>query len=415
LDAWIATAASKNTGANFSDHSDHLNSGHFGKTSSMSDSIINSLFIGLRKSLESRSASPLFADGRPVFIYGAGNIGKDVFRLLTGCGIFVAGFLDRGARLGSAWNGVPILAPDDPSLPATQRQQAHVVIAIFNPHVEMLPVITTLKTLGYGRVTSFLDLHDCYPAELGNRYWLTDRAYYLALEQPISKACELWSDAESRRLYADALRLRFTKDYQCLSAPTLHDTYFPEGLTSWPTPVRFLDCGAFDGDTLKKFLDLKIPLEAIAAFEPDPANFDKLAQYIRAEKSSLPPNIALYPCGVAASTGQVRFSAGQGTGSHVSATGDAMIQCVALDEVLPAFRPNFIKMDIEGAEYEALWGARRLIAEHRPSLAISLYHHPNHLWQIPLLVHQLTGGGGKYFLRLHQHGGFDLVLYWLPD
>jgi hypothetical protein len=118
---------------------------------------------------------------------------------------------------------------------------------------------------------------------------------------------------------------------------------------------------------------------------------------------------------VSAAAGQVRFSAGQGTGSHVSATGDTVIQCVALDDALPAFRPNFIKMDVEGAEYDALWGARRLIAEHRPGLAISLYHRAEHLWQLPLLVRQLTGGRGKYFIRLHQHGAFDLVLYWLPD
>jgi hypothetical protein len=117
---------------------------------------------------------------------------------------------------------------------------------------------------------------------------------------------------------------------------------------------------------------------------------------------------------VDASTSQVRFSSGQGTGSHASSAGDTVIQCVALDEALPIFRPNLIKMDIEGAEYAALWGARQLIAEHRPGLAICLYHRPEHLWQIPLLVRQLTGGGGSYFLRPHGWNGFELVLYWMP-
>ena len=68
----------------------------------MSHSIIETLFQELQASLESRSANPLFADGRPVLIYGAGNVGKDVFRILTQHGLSVTGFLDRQAKPGSA-------------------------------------------------------------------------------------------------------------------------------------------------------------------------------------------------------------------------------------------------------------------------------------------------------------------------
>ena len=49
-------------------------------------------------------------------------------------------------------------------------------------------------------------------------------------------------------------------------------------------------------------------------------------------------------------------------------------------------------MDIEGAEYEALLGARGTISKYRPGLAISLYHRPADLWQIPLLINEMLGG-----------------------
>ena len=52
---------------------------------------------------------------------------------------------------------------------------------------------------------------------------------------------------------------------------------------------------------------------------------------------------------------------------------------MGLDEVLRGFHPNLIKMDIEGAEPEALRGAQTLVAENRPRLAISIYHGPEHL------------------------------------
>ena len=71
-------------------------------------------------------------------------------------------------------------------------------------------------------------------------------------------------------------------------------------------------------------------------------------------------------------------------------------------------------MDIEGSEYRALLGARETIKKYRPGLAICLYHKPEHLWQIPLLVRQLTEKGGQFFIRCHAFNGFDLVLYYLP-
>ena len=48
--------------------------------------LIDHLFSELHASLARTDRSPLFSDGAPVLIYGAGNVGKDVFRLLTNRG-----------------------------------------------------------------------------------------------------------------------------------------------------------------------------------------------------------------------------------------------------------------------------------------------------------------------------------------
>ena len=377
--------------------------------------VIKNLFGELQASLDNRPSISLFSDGLSVMIYGAGNVGKDVFRLLTSRGVIVTGFLDRQAKPGSAWMGVPILLPDDPAIAGPARKKTHVVMGIYNAYVDMPPIFAMLKSLGYARVSSFLELHDHFAKELGDRYWLTSRSYYPGLEEQVSAGYELWADDISRDLYAKILRFRFSKDHGALDAPDQETPYFAKDLPPWPTPLRFVDCGAFDGDTLRQLSSMKIPVEAIAAFEPDPANFVKLANYVRTSASEMPATVSLFPCGADASTCQVRFASGQGTGSHASADGDTVIQCVSLDEALPVFRPNLIKMDIEGAEYPALWGSRHIIAEHRPGLAICLYHRPEHLWQIPLLVKQLTGGGGRYYLRAYCFNGFELVLSWLPN
>ncbi len=377
----------------------------------MSDGIIHDLFKQLDSSLRDSRTQPLFASQAPVWIYGAGNVGKDVFRLLTARGIPVVGFLDRQAGPDAAWQGVPIRQPDHAAI---DRLRAHVVIGIFNAYVEIPPIVQMLERLGYLRVTHFLDLHDRFAAELGDRYWLTSRSYYTDLEPVIDAGHGLWADETSRALYCEILKFRFLKDYNALPKPEEGQQYFPTDIPPWSTPLRLVDCGAYDGDTLAQLLGTQLSVEAIAAFEPDPGNFTKLGQFVRARAGAMPDTVCLFPCGVDSATSQARFSSGQGTGSHASSTGDTVIQCVSLDDALPKFKPTLIKMDIEGAEYGALWGARRIIAEHRPALAVCLYHQPGHLWQIPLLVRQLTGGGGRFYLRSHCFNGFELVLYWQP-
>jgi FkbM family methyltransferase len=379
----------------------------------MSNAVIESLFGQLEAALEREAAAPFFSEENRVYIYGAGNVGKEVFRLLAGQGFRVAGFLDRGAKPGQAWEGTPVLVPDDPAIPAADRKRIHALIAIFNCECEVAPIQKQLASLGYGQVTSYLDFHARFAAGLGDRYWLTSRRFYLEHREEITAAYELWSDETSRQTYASILKYRFLQDEAVLPAPSREDQYFPEGLPTWPKPVRIVDCGAYDGDTLRQLAARNFQIEAIAAFEPDPANFQKLAQVVPSLITNPAATACLFPCGVSSAIRQLRFSAGLGRASRAAEDGDTVIQCVALDEALPAFRPTLIKMDIEGAEEEALLGARRMIERYQPGLAVCLYHRPDHLWRLPLLAREWLRGG-HHALRSHANQGFDLVYYWMP-
>ena len=113
----------------------------------MSESLISNLFVGLRASLASNERTAPFTDGTPVLIYGAGNVGKDVFRVLTARGLSVLGFLDRNAQPGAAWQGVPVWQADDPAVLAVQHRNCHVVIGIFNLDVEIPPIVAMLLSL----------------------------------------------------------------------------------------------------------------------------------------------------------------------------------------------------------------------------------------------------------------------------
>jgi len=378
---------------------------------------------------------PFWKEHTKTIIYGAGNIGKEVFRILRGNGIHVSCFLDQKAKQGSYWDDVPIYQLDNSQFSADERNRTSVIVAIHNRDVEIQPIIEKLRFFGYGRIINLIEFYDHFGKELGDRFWLTSRAYYRSFEPYIEEAFKLWEDDASKSLYSAILKLRLMGEYDALPTPDMEHQYFPSDLSAWKTPLRFVDCGAFDGDTLSYLIKNDIPIESVAAFEPDQINFDQLSQFVKNNLTCL-TNVALWPCGVHSSTKQMRFSSGIGEASLLTAKGDVVIQCLSLDDAIPDFAPTLIKMDIEGAEYEALLGARDIISKYRPGLAISLYHRPADLWQIPLLINEITGGGTdtisgcthstdlkwscmelpnngsyKYFLRSHGFNDFDLVMY----
>ena len=85
----------------------------------------------------------------------------------------------------------------------------------------------------------------------------------------------------------------------------------------------------------------------------------------------------------------------------------------ALDELLAEETPTYIKMDIEGFELDALAGAGECIRRCRPKLALCVYHRPDHLWRIPLAMHELLPCS-RMTMRSYQLDGWDTVCYCVP-
>ena len=72
---------------------------------------------------------------------------------------------------------------------------------------------------------------------------------------------------------------------------------------------------------------------------------------------------------------------------------------ITIDDVLGDRPLTYVKMNIEGAEIEALRGGRNAIRRWTPRLAISAYHRPSDLWRIPQLVLELNPDYALYLRR----------------
>lgn len=343
----------------------------------------------------------------PVVIYGAGGRGREMLAAMRESGRTVAACIDRQAT--GEIDGVPILAPGDARVRALASDGCPVIVAVFNPGADPLPIWDALSAAGFRRIVGMPEARHLMLA--GDLYWLASTA---AMTPSVKDAAWLFdklADEPSRQTLIDAIALRRTWNPALLRDPIPSEQYLPSGIPMPRKRVRFVDGGAFDGDTLLQLVEQGIEFEAIAAFEPDLGNYASLRRRIAALE--LRGDVSVWPCGLDSVARQVRFQSQGLASSGISATGDVVIQTVSLDEALPGFRPTYVKLDVEGAEADALRGMARAFAMARPALAVCVYHKPADLWELPRLVERLLPDA-KFFLRAHAYNGFDLVLYAVP-
>jgi FkbM family methyltransferase len=359
-----------------------------------------------------RLSEPL---GPSMVLFGAGGLGRIALAGLRSRGITPLGFVDNNRLLwGQSVCGVRVFSPREAA--ARFGRKAVFVVTIWRAQggYRFSDIVGQLKQAGCQRVLSFGFLFWKY-AETFLPYYCIELPHKTLLQAPsILEALDLWADAESRREFVSQVSWRLLLDFDGLRPPVSQDQYFPDDLFSLSNDEVFVDCGAFDGDTLRAFLKLRGQNFAkMFAFEPDRINYGALETCIATWPESIRSNIHAYPLGVGSKRGKIRFDARGAAGSSISEQGTAEIEVTSLDEMLGDEIPTFVKMDIEGAEPAAIAGASRIITENSPILAFSVYHEYDHLWKLPLMVRSLSDNY-RFYLRAHGQEGWDLVCYAVP-
>jgi FkbM family methyltransferase len=348
-------------------------------------------------------------------LFGAGNLGRLTLTKLSALGIKPLAFADNSQRIqGTEINGVHVLSVEDAI--ARYNDRATFVVTIWGGthNHRQKDSRTQLQELGCKRYALAASLFCKYPETLLPYYCLDLPSKVLPHADAIRKAFSLMADDESRREFVAEIRWRLTLDYDCLPLPVKEEMYFCDSIFRSAEVEDYVDCGAYDGDTLKSFLaHYSESFRHYLALEPDPINFAKMRDYV----ATLPPQVAARVTLKLLATGdrrtKLRFDA-TGLPSTTFGTQGAMeVDCMSLDELLEGSRPTTIKMDIEGAEYDTLKGARRLIETHAPLLEVCVYHTQDHVWSIPLLIHEMNPSY-RLYLRPHKDEIWDLVCYAVP-
>jgi FkbM family methyltransferase len=116
------------------------------------------------------------------------------------------------------------------------------------------------------------------------------------------------------------------------------------------------------------------PLGRVFAFEPLPRNLEFLRRHLSLNRID---NATVIEAAVTDRGGTVHFEEDASTSKgRIGAQGTLEVRSVALDELVARERmpwPDLLKIDIEGGEFLALQGARRILTESHPVIFLSTH------------------------------------------
>ena len=226
------------------------------------------------------------------------------------------------------------------------------------------PIYEQLRSLGF----------DKEQIRIMNEYFHWMPIEYLKSNiEKYRKVYQLLDDEFSKRVYLEKMKNVFLLSDIADIVSSAEEEYFDKNVVLTEDEV-FIDCGGFDGDSAMRFVaQCDGKYKDIIIFEPE-----------NCKKATIQKNMS-----------DNRYE---------------LYQAVALDETVYDKKPTYIKMDVEGAEQEALKGCRKIIQDYKPKLAICIYHKPEDLFEIPAMIKEMNPEY-KLYVRQYVNAWFDTVLY----
>ena len=326
-----------------------------------------------------------------IVLYGAGTTGRLIVRSLREQGKPLPVLVDSNpAKWGQVMEGVEVI---DPSAAQGLYPDATWIASIIVPSMHK-EVVDEIERLGVKTMPVW--------------GFLPQRNAPLPESAKDSLLCIANPDADTWNFLWDQIHFRDDpENYRQMPYANIADIYFPEFIVR-REDEHYVDCGAADGDTVREFRKRWPAYRHITAFEPDPRNRAACQQSLTGVHS-----LNMYELAITDHDGFVDYCFTGDYSAHIGTGDGGNVKCAKLDSLPQRVPPTYIKMDIVGAELEALWGARRILKEHSPVLAICAYHTSDHLWQIPLLIHAIQPNYRLYFRR-YAEGSLETVWYAVP-
>jgi len=355
-----------------------------------------------------------------IYIYGTGETAANLYLYLRTKrkDITVECFID--SYKSGKFNNKKVLKFDD-SRDVLNKKSKIIIASIFWSEIEKL--LIKYKVANYKILSNSL-FHEISNLSKLEEFYFTSNEI-VKYKKKISKIIRLFHDKKDREKFKVLFNLR-NKNYKNRNLLEYKISKYREKTLPYLDAINktnikiILEGGVYDGgDTIRFNKECK-NVKKIYGFEPFEF-FIKQNKYADSIFSN--SKIEIIPKAIWNSKCKlILFGNIEGSNSVLindnnHKTNVNMVDAISIDEFVRSRRIkkiDYIKLDIEGAEMEALRGALNTLKWSRPQVAISIYHIKNHLIDIPEF---LTNILDDYRFELHNYTStfIDTILYAVPN
>jgi FkbM family methyltransferase len=355
-------------------------------------------------------AEPRKYDAGSVVLYGAGELGKLALDFLSYVGIKVEFALDRAVMGGTLLGGsIPVYRPEMIS------EKEKYLILVTTVNAPFSEIYEQLQNQGFNKIVPFYD----YALQFSDRHPLNNGWFSGPLtsedKKQISEVLTGFGDDQSRAAYLQFLAWRILREDWIFEDCTVFkgNRFFIDQIKkAISDDERFLDVGAYDGRVFLQFLSFTgNKFYSALMIEPDEKNFELLQKTIEKLPMDIKSRISLKLCALSSESGKHGFAQGFGYASRLHDKKQNEVDIYKLDDL--HFPVSFLKLHVEGHEFDVLQGGITQIQNNRPILAITVYHNRDGLWKIPVFLQEHIFDYVFYF-RMHSWCGTGAVVYGVP-
>ncbi len=324
---------------------------------------------------------PVALSGKPLWLYGKGELGQLAREFFCYVGVEVAGWFeqDEPAPLDAQ---VAVCIVRDSSYGAIERR---------------------LFERGFRDIVPFYDLADSvrgnHPLENG---WIArpTRADF----EGIGRVMGCWEGLVSLAHYLNFLAWRILREewiFDDINITKDNLFFIPEVVNVLHDHEMFLDGGAHHGEISERFSKLA-PNARIVAVEPDDRNRAKFSRH---------HSWRVHDYALSDLDDFAKFAEGFGLCSKLTPDGNVQKMAYRIDSI--GISPTFIKLHLEGGDLAALRGAEKTLVRCRPIVAVRVDHNSDGLWKTADYLMNLLPDY-RFLFRNHCWCGSAAVVYAIP-
>ena len=332
---------------------------------------------------------------KPIVLYGMGNGADKIISVLNSYGIKVSGvFASDGFVREKIFHGFKVTDYKT----AKENFGDMIVLVCFG---SSLPdVLANIK-----RIATEQELYAPDVPVYGDV--LFNAEYARQNKEQLAWVYNRLDDDVSKRVFENAVMYKLTGKIDYLFDCETQPKEIYENILHFSDSEIYFDLGAYRGDTVAEFLQNVNSYKKIIALEPDKKTYNKLC--LATEKFK---NIENINACVSDIDGEISFEMNGSRGSTIG-RGNDVIHSVTIDTLAKKATPSYIKMDIEGAEVDAISGGKETVIKHKPKMQIAAYHRSEDLILIPQKILKLNTGYKIYLRHFPSLPCWDMSYYFV--